>query len=147
MEIGIGLAGNEAGALLSDMRQLAVAKDMGLGVLLYELFQERAQRGFLGLGAGVGSNAFFVQATLIGNAQRAVVVVAGMHTLHVLGQQGFDAAVTTDVVMIAHLTETGLARGDELLGAEGKVALRGGAVHNDEFYRFQFFHFTQIIIF
>jgi hypothetical protein len=40
LEVGIGLAGNEARAGLGHVRQLAVAEDMGLGILLYELFQE-----------------------------------------------------------------------------------------------------------
>ena len=69
--------------------------------------------------------------------------MTGMDALEVLREKGFDAAITTDVIVIGHLAKASLARGDEVLGAERAVALRGGAVHNDEFDGFQFFHFTQ----
>ena len=38
MEIGILLAGEEAGAFLSDMREFTVAEDAGFGVVLTEIF-------------------------------------------------------------------------------------------------------------
>ena len=106
--------------------------DAGIGVLGGELLQEFVEGVLLGLRAGVGSLAVLVEATLIDNTQRAGVVMAGMDALDGLWQQGDDAAIVADVVVVGALTVLGLAAGDEVLDAKGLVTGVGHAVDDDE---------------
>ena len=106
--------------------------DAGIGVLGGEVLQQFVERVLLGLSAGVGSLAVLIEAALIDNTQRAGVVMAGMDALDGLRQQGDDAAIVADVVVVGALTVLGLATGDEVLDAEGLVAGVGHAVDDDE---------------
>lgn len=63
-----------------------MAEDAGRGIFGGELLQQLVERVLLGLGAGVGGLAVLIESALIDDAQRTVVVVAGMHALHTLGQ-------------------------------------------------------------
>ena len=63
------------------MRQFTVAEDAGSGILSCEFFQQLVERVLLGLSAGVGSFAVLIKTALIHDAQRTVVVVAGMDAL------------------------------------------------------------------
>ena len=60
-----------------------------------------------------------------------MVVVAGMNTLYGLRQQGNDITVATDIVVIAALSEPGLAAGNQVVSTERTVAPVGHAVDND----------------
>ena len=59
----------EAGAVLVDIGQVAVAEDPGIGVSGLQLFQQPEQGAFLPRGAGVGGVAVLVQATFVADAQ------------------------------------------------------------------------------
>ncbi len=69
MEVGVLLAGEEAGAFLSDMREFAVAEDAGFGVVLMEILEELVEGTFLSLGARVVSDAVFVETAFIDDSQ------------------------------------------------------------------------------
>ena len=84
LEIGVLAAGQVAGAVLGYVRQFAMAYDAGLRVLLCQLLQQLVEGVLLSFGAGVVSLAFFVQSALIHNAERAVIVMSGVYTLHSL---------------------------------------------------------------
>lgn len=55
---------------------------------------------FLGLGAGVGSFTVLIESALIDDAQAAVVVVAGMDTLHTFGQHWDHITVAAHIVVV-----------------------------------------------
>ena len=61
--------GVEAGAVLVDVGQVAVAEDPGVGVCGLQLFQQPEQGAFLPRGAGVGGIAMLVETTLVADAQ------------------------------------------------------------------------------
>lgn len=69
MEISVFLAGEEARAFLSDMREFAVAEDTGFGVVLMEILEEFVEGTLLSLGAGVVSDASLVETALIDDSQ------------------------------------------------------------------------------
>lgn len=77
-----------------------MAHDAGLGVLGGEFFQQLVERVLLGLGAGVGSFTVLIESALIDNAQRTVVVVAGMDTLHTFGQHWDHITVAAHIVVV-----------------------------------------------
>ena len=82
----------------------------------------------LGLSAGVFCNASLIQTALIDDTKGTVVVMAGMDTLDALGQQRDDTAIVADIVVVAALAVLGFAAGNEVLNAEGLIALIGHAV-------------------
>ena len=59
----------EAGAVLVDVGQVAVAEDPGVGVSGLQLFQQPDKCAFLPRRTGVGGVAVLVQATLVAYAQ------------------------------------------------------------------------------
>ena len=69
MKVGVLLAGEEAGAFLSDVREFAVAEDAGFGVVPMEILEELVEGTFLSLGTGVVSNTMFVETALIDDSQ------------------------------------------------------------------------------
>ncbi len=69
MEVGVLLAGEEAGAFFSDMREFTVAEDAGFGVVLMEILEELVEGTFLSLGARVVSDAVFVETAFIDDSQ------------------------------------------------------------------------------
>lgn len=73
--------------------------------------------------AGVVRAAFLVQTAFIDDSKRTVVVVSGMDTLDVLGQQRNDIAIAADIVVVGALAVLGLATGNQVFNAERAVAL------------------------
>ena len=64
------------------MREFAMPHDTGLRVFLGEFFQEFEHSMLLSLGSCVLCDAMFIEAALIANSDRAVIVVAGMNALY-----------------------------------------------------------------
>lgn len=120
-----------------------MTEDAGLRVVGSEFLQQFIERMLLGIGAGIGGFAVLVEATLIDDAEAAVVVVAGMHTLNGLGQQGNHISIAAHIVVVRALTILGLAAGYQVLHAEGDVALVCHAVDDEQLHRvmLQWFHF------
>ena len=77
-----------------------MAEDAGRGIFGGELLQQLVERVFLGLGAGVGGLAVLIESALIDDAQAAVVVVAGMDTLHTFGQHWDHITVAAHIVVV-----------------------------------------------
>lgn len=69
LKFGVLLAGEEAGAFLSDMREFAVAEDAGFGVVLMEILEELVEGTLLSLGARVVSDTALVETALIDDSQ------------------------------------------------------------------------------
>ena len=68
LQILIFCDGVEAGAVLVDVGQVAVAEDPGIGVCGLQLFQQSEKGAFLPRGAGVGGVAVLVQTALVADA-------------------------------------------------------------------------------
>ena len=77
-----------------------MAEDAGLRVVGCEFFQQFVERVLLGVGAGIGSHAVLVEATLIDDAKAAVVVVTCMHALDGLRQQGNHVTIAAHIVVV-----------------------------------------------
>ena len=130
---GIIGGSHEAGTGLDDMGKFVMTYDTGIGVLRDEVLEEGEHRCLLSLGPGIYSTAFLIQTSLVADAERTTVVVAGMSPTDILRENGDYVAVTTDIIMIGGLAETGHACGDQVVDAEGLVAARGAAVNNEQF--------------
>lgn len=69
MKPSVLLAGEEARAFLSDMREFAVAEDTGFGVVLMEILEELVEGMLLSLGARIVSDTVLVETALIDDSQ------------------------------------------------------------------------------
>ena len=109
-------ADGEAGTGFVNTLQLAVTDDVGIGIVLFQRDEQGVKGELLGRGAGVGSTAFLIEATLIANADGVGVVVAGMGADHLLGATEVQLAIAGDVVVVAAaLPTTGLVHLVKLL--------------------------------
>ena len=137
----------KAGAGLGNMGKFIMTYDTGIGVLRGEVLEEGEHRCLLSLGPGIYSTAFLIQTAFVADAERTTVVVAGMSPTDILRENGDDVAVTTDIIMIGGLAETGHACGDQVVDAERPVTARGAAVNNEQFdcRMLQFFHHSKVI--
>ena len=68
----------EAGAVLVDVGEVAMAEDAGIGVGLLQATEQAQQGAFLAGRAGVGGVAVLVVATFVADAQWMAVVAYGM---------------------------------------------------------------------
>ena len=124
------MRGREAGTVLGDVGELAVAEDAGVRIIISEILQQLIERVFLGHSTGVVSMAVLVQATFVDNAEGTVVVMTGVNALDVLWQERNDIAVETDVVVVAALAVLGFTTGNQVFNTERAVAFGGGAVYD-----------------
>ena len=134
LQRGVLLRGEETGACFGDMRQLAVAKDLGIRVVLLQRLQQGPQGVLLGLGTGVGWMAVGEQATLVADTDRVGVEVAGMGTDEVLVPGLVGLPVSRDVVVIASEAEACLMAGDERGDRKGTVFTGRGTVNDNKVY-------------
>ena len=95
------------------MGKFTMTHDSGIGVLLGQISEQGEHRSLLGLGPGIGRSAFLVQTTLVADAERAAVVMAGMSATDILGENGDNGTVATDVVVIGGLAEASIASSDQ----------------------------------
>ena len=109
-----------------------MAEDAGVGILGSELLQQLVEGVLLGLGTGIGSAASVIQTTFIDNAKGTVVVVAGMDALDALGQQRYDIAIATDIIVVRALAVLGYAAGYQVLDTERAVAPVSHAVDDEQ---------------
>ena len=132
LEVGVGLRGREAGTVLGDVGELAVAEDASVGIITSEILQQLVEGVLLGCSTRVVSMTVLVQATFVGNAEGTVVVVTGVSALDILRQERNDITVKTDIVVVAALAVLGFAAGNQVFNTEGAVAFGGGAVNDQE---------------
>lgn len=133
MQVPIFLTGGKTGTGLGHTRQFRVAYDAGIGIIPGKGFQQLVEDMLLLLCTGVGSFPVFIQTSFIDNAKGTTVIAFDMNTLYTLGQQRNDISVTPDIVVVAALPVLGFAAGNEVLNAEGLIALIGHAADDDEF--------------
>ena len=123
----------EARTVLSDIRQVAVAQDLGIGIIHAQAMQQFLHRHFLCQGTGVGGMAVRVESALIADTYGVGVVVAGMSPCDALRPAGIEGAVLGDVIVIADGVEaTCLMTGFQLFNSEVLVHSRGAAMHHNQ---------------
>ena len=99
--LGSEFAHGEGWAGLVDALELAVADDLGIGIIHLQRVEQREEGLLLGQGAGVGSTAFLIETTLVAHSDRVGIVVAGVGADHRLGATEVQLSVAGDVVVIA----------------------------------------------
>ena len=123
----------EARTVFSDIRQVAVAQDLGIGIIHAQAMQQFLHRHFLCQGTGVGGMAVRVESALIADTYGVGVVVAGMSPCDALRSAGIEGAVLGDVIVIADGVEAaGLMTGFQLFNSEVLVHSRGAAMHHNQ---------------
>ena len=85
---------------------------------------------------------FLIETALVADAERAAVVMAGMSATDILGENGDNGTVATDVVVIGGLAEASIACGYQGFDAEGAIAAGRAAVNDQQFDcgMFKLFH-------
>ena len=123
----------EARTVLSDIRQVAVAQNLGIGIIQAQAMQQFLHRHFPCQGTGVGGMAVRVESALIADTYGVGVVVAGMSPCDALRPAGIEGAVLGDVIVIADGVEAaGLMTGFQLFNSEVLVHSRGAAMHHNQ---------------
>ena len=123
----------EARTVLSDIRQVAMAQDLGIGIIYAQAMQQFLHRHFLCQGTGVGGIAIRVESALIADTYGVGIVVAGMSPFDALRPAGIEGAVLGDVIVIADGVEAAcLMTGFQLLHSEVLVHSRGAAMHHNQ---------------
>ena len=123
----------EARTVLSDIRQVAMPQDLGIGIIHAQAMQQFLHRHFLCQGTGVGGMAVRVESALIADTYGVGVVVAGMSPCDALRPAGIEGAVLGDVIVIADGVEAAsLMTGFQLFNSEVLVHSRGAAMHHNQ---------------
>ena len=141
----------EARTVLSDIRQVAVAQDLGIGIIHAQAMQQFLHRHFLCQCTGVGGMAVRVESALIADTYGVGVVVAGMSPCDALRPAGIEGAVLGDVIVIADGVEAaGLMTGFQLFNSEVLVHSRGAAMHHNQIdvsHDIRFYSFTFLLFY
>jgi len=112
----------EAGAVLVDVGEVAMAEDAGIGVGLLQATEQAQQGAFLLGRAGVVGVAMLVEPTFVADTERVLVVAYGVGTDQLLVARLVGPAVAGDVVVVAGESEPFRVTADE--GCHGKVLVR-----------------------
>ena len=123
----------EAGTALAHPGQVAVADDLGIGIVCAEALQQLCHASLLGRSAGVGGMAVAVEAALVADADAVGVVAAGMGARLVLWAAGIYHSILRDVIVVADVVETTrLVAGFQLLHREVPVGTGGTAMYHNQ---------------
>ena len=133
--LGSDGAHGERGTGLVDALKLTVADDFDIGIVDLQRAEQGNEGCLLSRGAGVGSTAFLVKATLVADADGVGVVVSGVGADHLLGTTEVQLSVAGDVVVVAAaFPAAGLVHLVELLQRNTLARPRGGAVNDNKIY-------------
>ena len=86
--------------------EVAMAKNLGTGIVEGETVEEVFQRCFLGWSASVGRLAFLVETTLVADSDAVGVVVAGVSPHLGFWTAGIDHAILRNVIVVTDGVET-----------------------------------------
>ena len=132
IEVVTVLLAGEGGAGLVDALEFTVAEDLGIGVVDLQGAEQGDEGMTLGRGSGVGSMAFYIQASLVADTDGVLVVMTGMGTDLFLRPALMELAVTGDVVVVADaFPATGLMHLVEHLDGDVLVGTAGGTVDDN----------------
>ncbi len=131
LEARILCDGIEAGAVLVDVGEVAIAEDAGIGMGFLQT-AEQAQQGALLAGcAGVSGVAVLVEASFVADAERVLVVAYGVGAHQLFVARLVGQAVAGDVVMVARASEAVGMAADECGHRERTVAARRATVDDN----------------
>ena len=132
LEARIFREGIEAGAVLVDVGEVAMAEDAGIAMGLLQAMEQAQQGAFLFRCAGVCGVAVFVEAPFVADAERVLVVAYGMGAHQLFVARLVGPAVAGDVVVVARESEPFRVTADE--GCHGKVLFRarGRTVYDNQ---------------
>ena len=114
--------GIEAGAVLVDVGEVAMAEDAGIGMGLLQATEQAQQGAFLTGRAGVVGIAVLVEAPFVTDAERVLIVAFGVGAHQLFVARLVGPAVAGDVVVVARESESFRVTADE--GCHGKVLAR-----------------------
>ena len=132
LEARILCDGIEAGAVLVDVGEVAMAEDAGIGMGLLQATEQAQKGAFLAGRTGVGGVAVFVEAPFVADAERVLVVAYGMGAHQLFVARLVGPAVSGNVVVVARESESFRVTADE--GCHGKVLVRarGRTVYDNQ---------------
>ena len=115
-----------------DAFEFTVAHDLGIGVVDLQGTEQGDEGCSLSRGAGVGRSSFFIEASLVTDADAVGIVVTGMHADLVFITGLEDLTILFDVIVVADAfaVETGVVTGFEHLDSETLVAAGRRTVNN-----------------
>ena len=122
LQILILCDGIEAGAVLVDVGEVAMAEDAGIGMGFLQATEQAQQGAFLAGRAGVGGIAVLVEAPFVADAERVLVIAYGVGAHQLLVARLVGPAVAGDVVVVAREPEPFRVTADK--GCHGKVLVR-----------------------
>ena len=122
LEARIFRDGIEAGAVLVDVGEVAMAEDAGIGVGFLQATEQAQQGALLAGRAGVGGIAVLIETAFVADAKRVLVVAFGMGTYQLFIACLVSPAVAGDVVVVARESEPFRVTADK--GCHGKVLVR-----------------------
>ena len=123
----------EARTALANPGKVAMAQDLGIGIVEGETVEEVFQRFLLGWSASIGRLAFLVETTLVADSDAVGVVAAGVSTHLGFWTAGIDHAILRNVVVIADALEAScLVAGFQLLYCEILVDSCGTAMYHNQ---------------
>ena len=124
----------ETGAGFVDAFEFTVAEDLGIRVIFLECAEEGDQGRTLFRGAGIGIVAILVYASLIADANRMGVVMAGMHADLLFITRLIDLTVLLNVIVVGDSfpVETGIVTLLEHSDGEALVAAGGRTMDDDQ---------------
>ena len=134
--------GIKARTFLLDTRQIAVAQNRGIRIILSQRIQQLLKRNLLRLSTRIRRMTILVQTTLVADANAMQVVVTGMRTHLVLMTARKQGAVLGDVIVVTNLCETtSLVARLQILNAEVLVHTGSAAMHYNQINSSLTFHF------
>lgn len=114
-----------------DVGKVAVTEDDGMGIAFLEVLEHKQQGSFLCRSTGVIILALFIDATLVADADAAVVVAFHVGTCLVFRTAGEDVAVAVDVPVVPYPTPPlGLVPVVEILDTDTLAQSGSGAMHH-----------------
>ena len=141
LQNNILVSGIKAGTLLSDLWEITMSEDNGVGIVGFEFLQLVKQGSFLSWRTGVIILAFFIDATLVADADGVAVVAHYMGTGILFRAPCPGLAILVDVPVVPYPTPPlGLVPALEILDADTLAQLGGGAVHHQVLHFFQLAH-------
>ena len=123
----------EARTALANPGEVAMAQNLGTGIVEGETVEEVFQRCFLGWSASVGRLAFLIETTLVADSDAMGVVAAGVSTHLGFWTAGIDHAILRNVIVVADALEAScLVAGFQCFYWEVLINTCGTAMYHDQ---------------
>ena len=136
----------EARTALANPGEVAMAYDLGIGIVEGETVEEVFQSCLLGWSASVGRLAFLVETTLVADSDAVGVVAAGVSPHLGFWTAGIDHTILRNVIVVTDALEAScLVAGFQLLYCEILVDSCGTAMYHNQIDFSWILHFFLVI--